>query len=350
MAMGSPLGPLFANIFLTHYESQWLRDSPVQPVFYRRYVDDTLWFLPQGSDVAALLTYMNSRHPNMHFTVETESNNCIPFIGLNVMHNTCNNVHTYFTSVYHKPSSTALCTNFNSFMYISYKLSAVKCLLWRALHLCSNWSLIHSEISSLRNMFLLNAYPSDILDRLIRSSVSNFIQPNLQFGPKKDRMYIGLPFLGKPTDALRRTIKTIGKKFFPSKDLIVYFTSGRRVSNFFQIKDSTPFGLRSHVVYQYTCTRCQSSYIGKTSRHLRHRISEHAGVSHITGRIMKCQSHSNIRDHCLTCAGSQCLTENFKILARGRSDTELLIKEHLLIERHNPSLNGNQGSVELLLR
>lgn len=46
MAMGSPLGPLFANIFLSHHESAWLRDSPIKPLMYRRYVDDTLWLLP----------------------------------------------------------------------------------------------------------------------------------------------------------------------------------------------------------------------------------------------------------------------------------------------------------------
>ena len=42
VAMGNPLGPLFANIFLCHYESSWLNASPVKPVMYKRYVDDTI--------------------------------------------------------------------------------------------------------------------------------------------------------------------------------------------------------------------------------------------------------------------------------------------------------------------
>ena len=59
MAMGSPLGPLFANIFLSHYESEWLKNSPIKPLLYRRYLDDTLWVLPENSDVPLLMTYMN---------------------------------------------------------------------------------------------------------------------------------------------------------------------------------------------------------------------------------------------------------------------------------------------------
>ena len=43
VAMGSPLGPSFANIFLSHHEKQWLQNCPsdFKPTLYRRYIDDT---------------------------------------------------------------------------------------------------------------------------------------------------------------------------------------------------------------------------------------------------------------------------------------------------------------------
>ena len=43
VAMGSPLGLLFANIFLSHHEKTWLENCPTdfKPHFYRRYVDDS---------------------------------------------------------------------------------------------------------------------------------------------------------------------------------------------------------------------------------------------------------------------------------------------------------------------
>lgn len=349
MAMGSPLGPLFANIFLSHFESQWLNDLPVKPLLYRRYVDDTLWIFPENTDITQLLTYMNSRHGNMKFTHELESNNSISFIGLTISHNECNGVHGYLTSVYRKPTFTGLFTNYNSFTPLLYRLSVFKCLIYRAFKLCSNWSLFHDEITHLKSILLRNAYPLWILDRIVKRSIDNFLNYRVQFGPRKERIYVGLPFLGKSTDNLRRAIKQIAKQFLPQKEIITYFKPGKRISNFFQIKDGTPFDLQSHIVYEYTCAICHYSYIGQTTRHIRHRVAEHAGVSHLTGTAVKNKVHSSIRDHCSQCMGSNCSSQNFKILARGSTELELLIKERLLIQRRKPALNANAGSFELLL-
>ena len=43
VAMGSPLGPTLANVFLCHFEEQWMSDCPIDYKLlpYRRYVDDT---------------------------------------------------------------------------------------------------------------------------------------------------------------------------------------------------------------------------------------------------------------------------------------------------------------------
>ena len=43
VAMGSPLGPTLANVFLCYHENIWFQDRPSEfkPVIYRRYVDDT---------------------------------------------------------------------------------------------------------------------------------------------------------------------------------------------------------------------------------------------------------------------------------------------------------------------
>ena len=45
--MGFPLGPTFANIFLSYHEKIWLKNCPCEfkPVIYKRYVDDTFLLL-----------------------------------------------------------------------------------------------------------------------------------------------------------------------------------------------------------------------------------------------------------------------------------------------------------------
>ena len=43
VAMGSPMGPTLANVFICHFENIWLENCSTQlkPVVYRKYVNDT---------------------------------------------------------------------------------------------------------------------------------------------------------------------------------------------------------------------------------------------------------------------------------------------------------------------
>src|SRR5206468_6002069 len=127
------------------------------------------------------MTHMNSRHANMRFTYETEKDECISFSGVNTTHiPSGNNLDGYQTSVYRKPTFTSLFTNYNSFTPLTYRLSVFKCLIYRAYHLCSSWSLFHVEISKLRSMLLRNAYPSWILDRFSVHIYSEYIYRYVQ--------------------------------------------------------------------------------------------------------------------------------------------------------------------------
>ena len=46
MAMGSPLGPVLANLFMGYLEQKWLQSfEECEVILYRRYVDDIICFL-----------------------------------------------------------------------------------------------------------------------------------------------------------------------------------------------------------------------------------------------------------------------------------------------------------------
>ena len=52
VAMGSPLGPTLANVFMCHFENIWLENCPThfKPIVYGRFVDDIfLLFSKKGS-------------------------------------------------------------------------------------------------------------------------------------------------------------------------------------------------------------------------------------------------------------------------------------------------------------
>ena len=64
VAMGSPLGPTFANLLLVYYENMWLDKCPHQfkPKYYRRYPYDIFLMFEKKDLVRKFLKYMNSCH------------------------------------------------------------------------------------------------------------------------------------------------------------------------------------------------------------------------------------------------------------------------------------------------
>ena len=97
-----------------------------------------------------------------------------------------------------------------------------------------------------------------------------------------------------------------------------------------------------------SCGSCTASYIGKTYRHFKVRVSEHQGVSPRTGKPVKGTLSTSVRDHMLVC-DHKVLHEDFKFLGNESNKYLLELKESLFIKRDRPSFNKNLYSQELLL-
>ena len=74
VAIGFPLRPVLAGIFMVH-----LKRSLVPVSFWKRYVYDTITFIKIGS-AKYLLSILNSFHPNIGFTYETQVNSKLEFL------------------------------------------------------------------------------------------------------------------------------------------------------------------------------------------------------------------------------------------------------------------------------
>ncbi len=81
--------------------------------------------------------------------------------------------------------------------------------------------------------------------------------------------------------------------------------------------------------------------MGSNSRAHSIRVSEHKGVGFRTGQPLSTASHSNIRDHTLTC-GTTVEMQNFSKLATCQNTADLRILESLYIDRLKPKLNPMQ--------
>ena len=166
VAVGSPLRPTLANVFLCYHEKIWLQNchSEFKPVIYRRYIDDTFLLFYLKHHIKNFQNYSNCQHKNIRFTSEIENENSISFLNIKISRD--NNKFT--TSVYHKSTFSSVFTYFGSFIPKSYKYNLLFTLLHRAFKLCLNFELFHQEIDKLKTIFENNGYTKSFADLRIK--------------------------------------------------------------------------------------------------------------------------------------------------------------------------------------
>ena len=116
VAMGSPLAPVLANIFMGFHESKWFNEYNLnKPKFYLRYVDDILAASDNKQDLLNFLNVLNNGHCNIKFTIEKQINHSIAF--LDAFISGINNQNLTLQTC-HKSTYTGLLLNFRSFNII----------------------------------------------------------------------------------------------------------------------------------------------------------------------------------------------------------------------------------------
>ena len=200
-------------------------------------------------------------------------------------------------------------------------------LVWFLLFsIASNFSRFHTEASHLK----------DILSLI--KLVDNYTPVALTV--EKKELLIVVPYLGNLPLTLRTCLQNGINKNLPYWKIRVIFKSTSRLSNFFSFKVKEPFNVTSNVVYKFSGGRFNTTYYGKTWRHLNVRVCEHSDVSLLTGTRLKSKTTTALKDHMLICDHVVSL-EDFKILTGSNLEFYLKVKESLLISRHKPELNKN---------
>ena len=135
VSMGSPLGPDYANSFMSYHEKKWLDECPdeIKPIKYRRYVDDIFVLCRDREHHDKFKEYMNSRHESISFTDELEENNLLPFLDVAVTRTD----DGFTTHLYRKSTFSGVFTNSFSFLPIQFKSCLVSTLLFRCYQLTS---------------------------------------------------------------------------------------------------------------------------------------------------------------------------------------------------------------------
>ena len=326
--MGSPLSPLIAEIYMTKFEENAINTSPITPICWFRKVDDIFTMLKPEDDPDILLNHLNHQNSRIQFTKETEHDGALPFLDVYIRR-TANSLET---SVYRKPTHTNQYIHFESNHPANVKAGIIATLTRRALNICTP-SHLQAELDTIRHSFtVLNGYPVDFVERVMKRTQMQFQQPRLPNIRPECPILVTLPFIGKTSHKIKRMFQTLG-------NVEVIFSKQKTLKDLLRatgVKGETP--PHKGIVYQITCS-CENTYIGETGRPLQARIKEHQHSvrtnnlkSALSEHIDSHPSHSINWENIITLNVNQNNVIKRKIM------------EAIQIRRHKPKLNRDKGA------
>ena len=330
-AMGSPLSPIIANIYMEHFETRALETAPHPPTLWKRYVDDTFVIL-ETTYKDEFFQHINGIEQKIQFTAEnTRADGSLPFLDTLV---TVQEDGSLSTSIYRKPMHTNQYLQWDSHHSIANKYSVINSLIHRATNICSNQEQVKEELKYVERALTACKYPSWAIQRMMlkknnTKTNSNNNNNRTNRNNNNSRTSITVPY----NKGLSEGFKNIGKKF----GIQVHFKSGRTIKEeLVAPKDKDHITKKSGVIYRFKCEKleCDEEYIGETSRTFGERYREHLKAP------SPINDHNNISGHSTS-------LENFSIVGREENNLSRLIKESMYIRVNGPSLNKNIGKFYL---
>ena len=325
VAMGSSVGPLLANIFVSRYDSELASFSK----FYFRYVDDVIRTLRKGGE-KYLLDLANTMHENLKFTLERPDNkNGIVFLDMQIRRDDDGRLAAQW---YRKETDTGVLLNFHSLSPNLYKRSLVAGMVHLIMMTTSTWTRFSESLREAHQILRNNQYPQHFIERITNLTLEKIItannavrRKNIKTSPTKTSTpalctMMPIEYRGKVSEDFKQKLD----KLLPGS--LFYFVSIKMRSKICHLKTQIPPSFKSRVIYQIQCPACAGTYIGQTVRHLSTRLKEHG------------MKNAPVNLHFHSC--KQTLTEDDAVILDSHQDpTTLLSLEAVYIKRKKPILN-----------
>ena len=212
-AMGSPISPIVANLFMEDLEIKALSTTPTPPTLWKRFVDDT-FIIIQRAHKETFLQHLNSIDENIHFTCEdSNEDGSIAFLDMLITPDVNGRLNT---SVYRKETHTDQYLHWDSHHAITSKYSVVGTLFHRARTVSSTPVQLQKEEKHLYQSLRRCKYPDWAINRVKLKSHSTHLKKkkgnNNQPGPgniRGPKPYIVVPY----HQGLSESYKNICKKY-----------------------------------------------------------------------------------------------------------------------------------------
>ena len=301
-AMGSPISPIVANLYMEGFETKAISSSPQPPYLWKRFVDDTFTII-KSSEKARFLQHLNSIDPVYSLPVKNVEK--MPFLDILITPREDGSLNT---TVYRKPTHTDLYLQWGSNHTVSSKYSVVGALHHRAKTICSNQELLQQEEDHVQQALTRCNYPAWAINKIKMKTKATTNQTNRgqkNSGKNIQKPHMVIPYYKGISESLKNTCRKYGVQ--------VYFKGGNTIKNLLMApKDQDTFQKKSGVIYRYKCDRveCHEEYIGESSRTFGGRFKEHL------------KAPSPIYDHFNT-TGHNISIDNFNIVGgKTRTSTD----------------------------
>ena len=347
-AMGSPVSPIVANLFMEDLEQRAMESAPddLRPKFWKRYVDDTLEVIRRGKveEWSEHLNRMDSTG-SIKFTHEEETDNSIPFLDTHIHRRHDGSIKV---KVYRKKTHTNQYLAFDSHHPLHQKMGVIRTLMNRCEEIVTEEEDKEEERGTIMKALEDCGYPRWTVKN-VKDDMKKKVQKkgtNKQENDVKSKGMVVLPYVSGLSEKLARIFKKRG---------IVTAMKPQSTLKSFLVhpKDKTD---PKEGVYTIDCKGCDKKYVGETKRKLKVRVKEHQTETEkvskavVYTRDRKRQSQSEMWGSALT---DHSVKENHvinwesaRIVEKERDDLARGIKEAIYI-RKLPNLNRDEGRYHL---
>ena len=329
VAMGNPLAPVLADLWLQKIEQKLNKFSTNKPIIWLRYVGDIycLFSIPKDK-ILEFHSRINKWHHNLHFTVEFESNNSLPFLDVLVTREK----NQLVTSVFRKSTHTGLYLLWDSCQSRRYKLGLIKTLVIRIYKICSTQEKIDNELNLLKETLRINGYPPNIIKRGITEG-KIIIKKSSQSETKRiintnNTIYFTIKYYGQESIIFANRVKRICRKLLPNIKIQFAFKKHVTLKGIFLpiLKGKDESKINKKLIYSIPCSDCDKIYIGETARTKETRLTEHQA------KIRSLSLNSKIVEHILKYKHKFDLPK-IKTLAWETNWRKRIIKESILTNK-----------------
>ena len=286
LAMGSPLSPVLAEIYMDNFEKLlFCNKNPLLKniVKWYRYVDDVfcVW---QGTlrQLSQFLTVLNSQDKHIKFTMETEEEGVLNYLDMSIR--IIN--HKFDFAIYRKKCYSDSIIHERSRHHIQQKTAALKSLIHRVCHIPMSESSMANELRTIKDIAVNNGYKEKLVDTIFRrkrTQMARRLIYKTQSSPGGSPKWCRIPFLGNLSLKVQRLL--------PKEKIRPAFYNHRTLRSILGSPKDQEIPEERSGVYRLNCNDCDAIYIGQTGRSFSTRAAEHQ-MCHRQGK-----DHSNFAKH-----------------------------------------------------